>query len=176
MRHPIPLTTIALALTLAAGGCGSDAPHTTTNHPQSTTTDAASRQATPAVLEQAVRRAIIEEHKLSVEVLWTNRVPANPPASGGPALAHLRRSVAQRRKAGVRVRVLSEHFRILGVHLDPSYTTATATVLDNERVQPTDPNGRPRGRAVTLNEHVHLDLRRVGNTEHFKVWKVVLLP
>jgi hypothetical protein len=175
MRHPIPLATIALALTLVAGGCGSDAPHTTTSHPQSTTTDAASRQATPAVLEQAVRRAIIEEHKLSVEVLWTNRVPANPPASGGPALANLRRSVAQRRKAGVRVRVLSEHFRILGVRLDPSYATATATVLDNERVQPTYPNGRPRGKPSASHEHVHLELHRVGDTERFLVWKVELL-
>lgn len=176
MRRLAALATVTLALTFGASGCGSGAAHTAVGHPQSTTTDAASRRATPAVLEVAVRRAIIDDHKLSVEALWTNRVPANPPASGGPALSLLRRSVAQRRKAGIRVRVLSERFRILGVQLDPSYATATATVLDYERVQPTFLNGRRRGKAVTLNEHVRLDLRRMGNTEHFKVWKVVLLP
>lgn len=103
-------------------------------------------------------------------------MPANPPASGGPALANLRRSVAQRRRAGVRVRVLSERFHIVAVQLDPSYTTATATVLDNERVQLTYPNGRPRGKPSASHEHVHLELHRVDNTERFLVWKVELLP
>jgi len=177
MKHPIALTTIALALTLAASGCGSTSgSHTVTSDAKPTTTAASRQPATPAVLEGAVRRAIEEAHRLSVEALWTNRVPANPPASGGPALASLRQSVAQRRQAGVRVRTLSEHLRILSVNLDPSYTTATATVTDDERVQTTNTDGRPRGKTVTLDEHVHLDLRRVDDTERFKVWKVVLLP
>jgi hypothetical protein len=175
MSRPITLTTLALALTLATSGCGSSGSHATTRD-EKTTTTAASRPATPTALEAAVRRAIEEAHRLSVEALWTNRVPASPPASGGPALASLRRSVAQRRKAGVRVRTLSERLRIVSVNLDPSYTTATAIVIDDERVQPTDPDGRARGKAVTLHEHVRLDLRRVDDTERFKVWKVVLLP
>jgi hypothetical protein len=144
---------------------------TTSTTPRSTVT---SPDAT-AQLEQAVQRAVAEDHRLSVEALWTNRVPANPPASGGPELAILRRSVAERRKAGVRVRTLSERFRIVGVRLDPSYTTATATVIDTERVQPTDLNGRPRGRPSATAEHVHLELRRLGASQRFLVWKVTLL-
>lgn len=176
MRRAIPSIAIVLALTLVSSGCSSGTTHPTASSLRSTTSTA-NRPTTPtAALEQAVRRAVKESHHLSVEALWTNRVPANPPASGGPALASLRRSVAQRRRAGVRVRTLSERFRIVSVHLDPSYTTATAIVLDDERVQPTYTNGRPRGKAVTLHEHVHLDLRRVDDAEHFKVWKVVLLP
>jgi hypothetical protein len=162
---------LAAALVLAASGCGTDATHTTVP----TTTKVTSQPATPAArLEAAVRSAIKQAHRVSVEVLWTNQVPANPQASGGPALATLRRSAAERRKAGVRVRVLSERLRILSVHLDPSYAAATATVLDDERVQPTHTDGRPRGQAVTLHEHAHLDLRRVEDTERFKVWKVEL--
>jgi hypothetical protein len=122
-----------------------------------------------------VRTAVTEDHRLSVEALWTNRVPANPPASGGPELAILRRSVAERRKAGVRVRTLSERFRVVGVQLDPSYTTATATVIDTERVKPTDLNGRPLGRPSATVEHVHLELRRLGASQRFLVWKVTLL-
>jgi hypothetical protein len=174
MRRLLPYATVLFALVIAAGGCGSGTMHTTAGHAANTTT--LSRTTTPAaLLEQAVRRAVKEAHSLSVEALWTDRVPANPPASGGPALASLRRSVAQRRRAGVRVRTLSERFRIVGVHLDPSYAAATAIVVDDERVQPAYTDGRPRGRPVTLHEHVRLGLRRVNGTERFKVWKVTLL-
>jgi hypothetical protein len=72
--------------------------------------------------------------------------------------------------------VLSEHFRIASVQLDPSYTTATAMVIDDERVQPSYRNGRAHGKATTLHEHVRLYLRRVDSAERFIVWKVVLLP
>jgi hypothetical protein len=166
---------ILLGLMLAASGCGGDGAHNTASPASKGTTT--SRSATPAAkLEAAAINAIKQSHRLSVAVLWTNRVPANPPTNGGPDLAVLRRSAAQRRAAGVRVRVLSEHFRITGVQLDPSYMTATATVVDDERVQPSYPNGRPRGNATNLREHVRLYLRRVGNGERFIVWKVVLLP
>jgi hypothetical protein len=175
MRRAIPPTTILLALTLALSSCGSDPASTAVNSP--TTTTGVIRPATPAArLEAAARSAIEQAHRTSVEVLWTNRVPSNPSANGGPALASLRRSAAQRRKAGVRVKVLSERFHIVGLQLDPSYATAMATVIDDERVQPSYPNGRPRGKAAALKEHVRLDLRRVDNTERFIVWKVVLLP
>jgi len=171
MRPAIPLTTVVV--TFAIGGCGGGgATHTVASH---TPTMTASQPSTPAALEQAVRRAVEKEHSMSVEVLWTNRVPANPPAIGGPALAILRRSVAQRRRAGVRVRVLSERFRIVSVQLDPSYAAATAVVLENQRVQPTDPNGRRRGGPSAASERVRLQLRRAGNSERFIVWKVTLL-
>lgn len=175
MRRLPTHATLLLALVVAAGGCGSSSgTGTTAGHPTGTTS--LSRPMTAAVsLEGAVRKAIVEAHHLSVEALWTNQVPANPPASGGPALATLRRSVTERRKAGVRVRTLSERFRILSVHLDPSYTTASAIVRDDQRVQPTDMNGKPHGKPVLLHEHVHLDLQRIDNTERFKVWKVVLV-
>lgn len=169
MRRASLLLLVGCALVAGCGGSTHSATTSTAARSTTTSLDATTR------LEQAVRRAITEDHSLSVETLWTNRVPANPPASGGPELAILRRSVAQRRKAGVRVRVLSEHFRILAVQLDPSYTTATATVLDSERVQQTLPNGQPRGKPSAATEHVHLELRRVGETERFLVWKVALV-
>lgn len=176
MRRASYCVAILLGLVLAASGCGGgDAAHNTTSYASKGTTT--SRSATPAArLEAAAINAIKQSHRLSVEVLWSNRVPANPSTKGGPDLAVLRRSAAQRRAAGVRVRVLSEHFRIVGVQLDPSYTTATATVIDDERVQPSYPNGRPRGKATNLHEHVRLYLRRAGSGERFIVWKVVLLP
>lgn len=175
MRRLPTHATLLLALVLAAGGCGgSSGTRTTAGHRTGTTSF--SRTTTAAVsLEQAVRKAIVEAHHLSVEALWTNQVPANPPANGGPALATLRRSVAERRKAGVRVRTLSERFRILSVHLDPSYTTATAIVRDDQRVQPTDLKGRRQGGPSEAHERVRLELRRVGNGERFIVWKVTLL-
>jgi hypothetical protein len=172
--------TIVLGLLFALSGCGGDAAHTTAGSASTGTASTGtitSRSPTPtARLEAAAINAIKQSHRLSVEVLWTNRVPANPSTNGGPDLAALRRSAAQRRAAGVRVRVLSEHLRITGVQLDPSYTTATATVIDDERVQPSYPNGRPRGKPTNLHEHVRLDLRRVAGSERFIVWKVVLLP
>lgn len=164
---------VTVGLLVLANGCGGGETHTAASHPPTTTT--ASQPATPAVLEQAVRKAVEEDHRLSVEALWTNRVPANPPATAGPNLAILRRSVAQRRRQGVRVKMLSEQFRVLVVQLDPSYTTATATVLDIEQVQPSYPDGRPRGKPSSTREQARLELRRVGATERFVVWKVTLL-
>jgi len=165
------------ALLMSAGcallaGCGG-AVHSTTisTTPKSTVT-------TPNVntqLEIAVRRVINEEHSLSVEVLSTNRLPANPATIGGPALAVLHHSVAERQREGVRVHVLSERFRIVVIHLDPSYSDATAVVLEDQRVQPTYLNGKPRGKPSTAHERVRLELHRVGETERFMVWKVTLL-
>jgi hypothetical protein len=167
---PRPLTLLGACLILA--GCGGAAHSTTTTTSTRSTTTATDPA---AQLEQAVRRAISEEHSMSVSVLWTNQVPANPTVIGGPSLAILRRSVAQRRSEGVRVRVLSEHFRILSVNLAPSYATATAIVVEDQRVQPTYPDGRARGKPSATSERVRLELHRVGNTERFLVWKVTLL-
>lgn len=168
---PRQLTLLGACLILA--GCGSGAAHSTTTSKSTGSTTTASDPTSR--LEQSVRRAVSEEHNLSVSVLWTNQVPANPTVIGGPSLAILRRSVAQRHSAGVRVRVLSEHFRILSVNLNPSFGTATATVIEDQRVQPTYPDGRPRGKPSATSEQVRLELHRVGNTERFLVWKVTLL-
>jgi hypothetical protein len=93
-------------------------------------------------------------------------------ATAGPALANLRNSATERRRRHIRVRVLSERFRILRIALDPSYTSATAKVLDVQRVQPSDANGKPRGKPVRLVERAHLVLRRLRDEPRFVVWQV----
>jgi hypothetical protein len=123
-------------------------------------------------LEQAAREAIRRDYRDGVRSLWTNRVPARPVATGGPALAQLRQSVAARRKRGIRVRMISDQLRIESVRLDPSYERAKALVVADQRVLPSNRNGRPLGRSVVLNERARLDLRRVGRSDRFVVWKV----
>lgn len=162
---------VTVALLLAMSGCGSSKTHTAATHPSTTTT--ASQSATPAVLEEAVRRAVRENHALLTRALLTNSVPAKSEGTAGPALSDLRRSAAQRKAQGVSVRILSETYRVLAVQLDPSYTTATATILNTQRVQPT--YRRQRGAPSTSREHVQLELHRVGDTDRFVVWKVTLL-
>jgi hypothetical protein len=120
----------------------------------------------------AGRAAIHEDHRMSVRVLWTNSVPAHPRATAGPALAVLRRSVAARARLGIRVRLLSERFRVISIRLDPSYARATAVVYDQQRVRPYGRDGRPLGRAVVLKEWARLELRRLGSGMRFVVWKV----
>lgn len=170
MRRPL-LLLLGCALLAGCGGAGS-APggtsrQTTASSPTSTDGSAA--------LEAGVRDAVEQDHSLSVESLWTNRVPAHPAATAGPALLALRQSVAQRHRAGVRVRTLSQHLRILNIELAPSYTTATVTILDVERVLPSYSNGRPRGKAVAAHERARLQLHRIGSTDRFAVWKVTTL-
>lgn len=152
-------------------GCGGGEHHATASAKNTVTT-------TPnptGQLEQAVRYAIEQDHRLSVESLWTNRVPAHPAATEGPALVAMQQSVAQRRRAGVRVKTLAQHLRILSVELAPSYATATATILDVEKVLPSYSNGRPRGKAVAARERARLQLHRIGDTDSFAVWKVTAL-
>jgi hypothetical protein len=173
MRRATVITTLAVAA-LAVSGCGGSKPHTTVAQTQST--DTSPRVSEPVALERAAREAISQNHALSLQVLWTNRVPASPSATAGPALAVLHKSVAARVHEGVRVRTLSERFRIVSLQLDPSYASASATVLDDQRAQPSYTNGRPRGRSVTLHERVRLELHRVGGSERFVVWKVALQP
>jgi len=163
-------TLLVLTGSAVLAGCGASAHRDST----SAITTKASVQTAPSAearLEHGVREAINQDHALSVQALWTNMVPSNHSATAGPQLEALRQSVAQRRAQGVRVKLLEEQFRIAAIHLEPSYSTASATVTDHERVQPTYANGRPRGKAVTLNEQVRLELRRVGGTR-FVVWKV----
>ncbi len=165
------LSVVGAAVALAGSACSGSSSHktnspTTTAHTQSNTSN------TEATLTAAARAAIQEDHRTSVRVLWTNSVPAHPRATAGPALAVLRRSVAARARRGIRVRLLSERFRVISIHLDPSYERATAVVYDPQRVRPYGRNGRPLGHAVALNERARLELRRLGSGMRFVVWKV----
>ena len=165
----------ALVLSVGAGGSacsgkGGDEHALTT----SSTTPTAVPDARASLLA-AARAAIDEDHRMSVRVLWTNSVPAKPRATAGPALAVLRRSVAARSRRGIRVRLVSEHFRVLRIDLDPSYQRATAIVSDPQRVRPYGRDGRPLGHAVKLNERARLELRRLGAGTRFVVWRVTAI-
>ena len=158
------------ALSSACSGKSGDERALSTGSSTATTTPDAR-----ATLIAAARDAIDEDHRMSVRVLWTNSVPAKPRATAGPALAVLRRSVAVRARRGIRVRLVSEHFRVLRIALDPSYQRATAIVSDPQRVRPYGRDGRPLGRAVKLNERARLELRRLGSGTRFVVWRVTAI-
>jgi glucose/arabinose dehydrogenase len=164
---PLAATVIALA------GCGSSQAPTTASRAKSPDQSPTTAQDAPSALEHAAREAVVRDHELLVSALTRNRVPANPRGTAGPALADIRQAVAQRRKQRVTVRMLSDKFRVLGVQLDPSYTTATATVLDVQHVQPS--YGHIAGKVVVFHDHARLQLRRLGDTLRFVVWKVELL-
>lgn len=162
----VTLLVVLAALAGVASGCGNStgsARTSTSLHEQTTTSDPQQR------LETAVRLAIRLDHEESVRSLETNRVPAHPAATAGPALKQLEQSVADRRASGIHVRSLSQHLRIVSLRLDPSYASATAIVYDDQRVQPMKTNNKPLGRAVVLHERARLLLRRVSG-DRFVVW------
>lgn len=160
---------IVACLLVTAAGCGSS------NAQQSIAMQSTTTASVIAVsLRAGVRAAVIAHHRLSARVLWTNLVPAHPTVIGGPALKNLRDAARTRRKRRIRVKLLSETFRIVAIRLDPSYTTATATITDRQRVRPYGYDGKPLGKSVTLNEDAKVVLHRRGATRHFLVWKVTL--
>jgi hypothetical protein len=163
---------LTLTVALLVVGCGrgrhADAPGS------APTSASPSPSGTPAALRAAVRAAVEQDHRTSVAVLWTNRVPARPPATAGPALTQLRRAAAGRRARGIRVRLLRERFRVLSTNLDPSYTTANAEVADVQRLQPARASGKPIGHTVRLAERARLELHRIPHSHRFVVWNVVL--
>lgn len=164
-RTLVPLVVLA-AIAGVASGCGNSTRSTQTSHSGAQQTTAADPQQR---LEAAVRQAIRLDHEESVRSLETNRVPAHPVATAGPALKQLQQSVADRRASGIHVRSLAQHLRIISVRIDPSYASATAVVSDDQRVQPMKADNRPVGRAVVLHERARLLLRRVGG-DRFVVW------
>jgi hypothetical protein len=130
----------------------------------------------PAALERAARSSLSENRRLSVYVLWNNKIPPWAEASTrGPALAGLRTAAADRKRRGIRVRLLSDRFEVLSIRLDPSYMRATAIARGRQRVRPHKLNGKPAGRAVVLNEKARIELRRVGRMNRFVVWSVQVL-
>jgi hypothetical protein len=170
MRRLTPHTTAVLVAALTVAGCGGSTTHTTTaaSTPPTTT---ASRQATPTVLEQAVRNALNMNGRLSLYVLRSNKIPSwASQSTGGPALAGLAASASTRQKQRVHVRSLSEHFQVLAIHLAPSYTLATATVQDRQRVV-LYTRGR-HARTTTVNERDRVVLHRGGQAARFIVWEV----
>jgi hypothetical protein len=155
-----------------AAGCGGGKEEPAKPPPPPTTTS----DTEPAALEQAVRSALTANRRLSVYVLWNNKIPPWAQRSTrGPALVGLRTAAADRRKRGIRVRLLSDRFQVLSIRLDPSYTKATATARGRQRVRPHRVNGKPAGRSVELNETARIELRRLSGTNRFVVWRVELL-
>jgi len=150
-----------------AAGCGGE------SGPASTASSTASSDPQQQ-LEAAVRDAVRRDHAESVRSLWTNRVPGHPVATAGPAVDQWRQSVADRRRAGVRVRSLSQRLRILRVRLDPSYETATAVILAGQRVQLINREGRRLGKPRIGHERVRLFLHR-AEEDRFVVWRVEAL-
>lgn len=152
-------------------GCGASTPGSPSpSTPNSHTTTAADPT---AQLNLAVRRALRANHRVAKLVLWRNAVPASASESTrGPALSALRSAAAGRRRRGVHVRVVFDGFRIESVTLDPSFTRATAIVVDPQRVRPYGVNGKPLGQPVRLSEKSRFELRRLGNTPRFVVWQV----
>ena len=165
----LALMLMVLVATSSAVSCGSGGTDSGSSTSPSTTTVASDPR---AQLEDAVREAVEHDHRDAVRSLWTNRVPAHPAATGGPALAQWRRSVATRARRGIRVRTLSQRFWVVSIRLHPSYERAIVVVADDQRVQPSHRNGKPIGRSVVLHERARLELRRVGRSERFVVWTV----
>jgi hypothetical protein len=164
---------VLIALLVAIGaGCDGGNGEVETQPPTTTTTSETGR----AALERSVRQALRENNRLSGYVLWSNRIPGWATRSTrGPALAALRRSAADRRERGIRVRTLTSRLEITSIDLDPSFTSATAVVRSIQRVRPFE-GGKPSGRAVKLDERARVELRRLGASERFVVWKLSALP
>ena len=169
MRPPMFTTGIAICV-FAVSGCGGKSAGRTTSSTAGPAT--AVHPVTHDTLVAAVRRSLSAYHQLSIRCLWSNTIGARPAAIAGPALLELRTAIAQRRKRGVRVRVLSDRFRVTTIRLDPSFMTATAVVADPQRVRPYGYDGRPLGNTVRLDEHARIELRRVDRSRRFVVWKV----
>ncbi|MGH3051926.1 MAG: hypothetical protein ACRDM8_03080 [Gaiellaceae bacterium] len=164
---------LVVFLLATATGCDGGSEEATTQPPQTTTTSASGRPS----LERAVRSALIENRRLSRYVLSNNRIPVWAERSTrGPALSGLRIAAADRRRRGVRVRLLADRFRILSIRLDPSFTTATAVAQALQRVRPYGRDGKPLGRSVELNEKARIELRRLGRADRFVIWRVQIVP
>jgi hypothetical protein len=162
---------LALALSLAALTSFANAQTST-----SRTSGAVGARPTLAELHEGVVSAVDANHELSVQVLWTNRVPSTAARSTrGPALAAMRASAVQRQKQRVRVRMLHQTFRIVSIRFSASRGSATAVVLWNQDVAPSHLDGVRIGRAIAGHERASILLHRIGSASTFVVWKVDLI-
>ena len=163
-----------VAFACVAAGCGGGGSHAalSTSTP-TTTTDRMSEQVR---LEAGVRAAVKQNFKLSLYVLWHNRIPDwASQSTGGPALAALRASAATRRGRGIRIRPIKTALLVSAVSVDASYITATAVADSRQRVRPYEA-GKPQPKLIALHERARLTLRRVGSSDRFIVWKAVAIP
>ena len=163
-----------LAVAFVAAGCGGGGSHAAPSTSTSaTTTDRMSEQVR---LEAGVRAAVKQNFKLSLYVLWHNRIPDwASQSTGGPALAALRTSAATRRGRGIRIRPIKTALLVSAVSVDASYVTATAVADSKQRVRPYE-SGKPQPKLIALHERARLTLRRVGSSDRFIVWKAVAIP
>jgi hypothetical protein len=160
------LASALVASALAAASCSGSSGGA---QPTSTTTTVST-----ATLKAAARKAVVAHHRLSVQVLWTNKVPSKVTSVTGSALTALRTAARDRSKRGVRVRVLRESFRVVSLRLDRARAKATAVVADRQTAAVFE-HGRRMKQPVRLNERVRIELQRVGKTSRFVVWKVALV-
>lgn len=163
VRTPAVIGCIAIAV--IAAGCGG-------GHNAATSTAGSTivRADPQKRLTAAVRETLLANHRLAKLVLWRDSVPAPATSSTrGPALAALRSAAAGRRRQGIHVKVVSDSFRIASVALDPSFTSATAVVVDPQRVRPYGSDGKPLGKPVSLSEKSRFVLHRIGASERFVV-------
>jgi hypothetical protein len=162
------LVLVALVAGLVTGCGGSK--HAATS--SSARTTVSTRQDTATTLDRAARVALDENFRLSLYVLWHNSIPSwAQHSTRGPALAALRSAAAARRGRGLRIRSQPGHYTILNVQLDPSYARATALVRDRREVVPYRDSKR-LGRAIKVDDHARIELRRLGNSSRFVVWRV----
>jgi hypothetical protein len=174
MNRPLTLTA-TLALTLL-GACGTPTSTRAVGASLARAIQPARRNPSALVNPRGeVRAALIANHELAVTVLWTDRVPAGAwRSTRGPALAAMRASANDRLRADLRVRTLDDGYRIVSIRLDPSETSATAVALSNQKLVPSRPDGRPRGRPLELEERARIELRRIGSSSRFLVWRLTL--
>lgn len=159
-----------LAVCLLLAGCGGSGSGT---NPGTVSTGTTSAGPSPtAALEQAARSAIEQNTKLSDYVLAHNSVPAwASQSTSGPALAALRSAAAHREAGKVRVQLLTGNVAVRSVQLDPSYQSATASIVERSRVRVYQ-HGHAIGGVRNLNEPATVELHRVGGKTEFVVWKL----
>ena len=170
MRRAVAFVgTVAAALVVA--GCGGGTSSVATAR---SATDARQIDGKAALLK-AARVALLDNSRLSLYVLWNNRIPSWATRSTrGPALASLRVSAASRTQQHIQIKTLPSRYQVISLRLDPSYTTATAVVHDQGRVIPYR-NGRRLGRSIAVNDRARIQLRRLGKSTQFVVWQVAPL-
>jgi len=163
------LAVVSIAvLVLMLAGCSRSSDETASQPTTETTPDSAT------VMREAVERALADNLTLSRRTLWTNEVPISARSSTrGAALIEMRRSAAERRRDGVRVRVVEPDLRIDAIDIDPSYEHATARIVLRDRVRIAQRGRRPR--VERAHARAHVQLRRVGDEPpHFVVWQVTV--
>ena len=167
MRTAALVGCFVVAVVAAGCGGGRHAAATTGATTSTVRTDPQER------LTAAVRETLRANHRLAKFALWRNAVPTSATSSTrGPALAALRSAAAGRRRRGIHVKVVYDGFRITSVALDPSFSRATAVIVDPQRVRPYGADGKPLGKAVALSEKSRFVLRRLGSSNRFVVWQV----